>query len=99
MGINVVDDAKLQQALTGVTDAAVKGLATQVLPVVGALVDAAITRLQASLGDALADVTVERQELVNDVHGILDRLNGTTVRVAEVEYFRLVIPARLPTGI
>ena len=81
MGINVVDDTKLQAALSGVTDEAAKQLATQVLPVAAALIDAAVTKLCTELetvtGATLADITAERQELVNDIHGILDRISAT----------------------
>lgn len=82
MGLNVVDDVKLQAALSGVVDGALRGLVSQVLPVVTSLVDATVNRLQESLGEVMADLTAERQETVNDLHGLLDRLNGASVSLA-----------------
>lgn len=83
--MNVIDDQKLQSALTGVTDSAVRGLTTQVLPVLGALVDSAVEKLSRELelvvGDTLADLTAERTETVNDLHDLLTRLNGAAVHL------------------
>lgn len=79
--MNVIDDTKLQSALTGVSDELTKNVATQVLPVLGAFVDAAVTKLCAEAetvtGATLADLTAERTEALNQldemVHGWLDR--------------------------
>lgn len=83
--MNVLDDAKLQAALTGVTDSAAKALATQVLPVAAAFVQAAVERLcteaETVIGASLADLTAERKEIVIDVHAILDRLDGITLTI------------------
>lgn len=84
--MNVIDDAKLQAALTGVTDSVVRGVTTQILPVLAALVDSTTEKLSRELelvvGDALAALTAERTETVNDVHEILDRLSGATVTLS-----------------
>ena len=83
--MNVIDDQKLQSALTGVTDSVVKGLVTQVLPVITALVDSTVKKLcdelETVVGDALADLTAEREETVGDLHGLLDRLDGLTIQL------------------
>lgn len=81
--MNVVDDQKLQLALTGVTDSALRGVTSQVLPVLTALVDRSVatlcSELETVVGSALADLTAERTETVGDLHQLLDRLNGTTL--------------------
>lgn len=81
--MNVIDDKQLQSALTGVTDAATQSLLTQVLPVVSALVDSAVTKLctevETTISEALADLTAERQEFILDVNTLLGRLDGMTI--------------------
>jgi hypothetical protein len=81
--VNVIDDQKLQSALTGVTDSVVKNLVTQVLPVIAALVDSAVAKLcdeaELVVGSAIAAFTAERAEAImqleSAVHGVLDRLS------------------------
>lgn len=81
--MNVIDDVKLQGALTGVTDSVLRGVTTQILPVLVALVDSSVEKLSRELelvvGDTLADLTAERTETVNDIHQLLDRLSGATI--------------------
>lgn len=95
--MNVIDDTKLQTAAVAVTDNAAKQIVTQILPVAGALIDAAVTKLcdEATLvvGSALADITAERKELVNDIHGLLDRINGTGIAIVNGK-IQLMIPPR-----
>lgn len=83
--MNVIDDAKLQAALTGVTDNALRGLVEQVLPVITALVDRTVKTVvdtsEQIVGDALADLTAERQQTMYDLHALLDRLDGVTIKL------------------
>ncbi len=41
----------------------------------------ALTTIQATVGASLADVTAERTEAVNDIHGIIDRLSGMSLQI------------------
>lgn len=59
----------------------------------GALLVAATGALNELVGGALADLTAERTELVNDIHGLLDRLNGAKIVIIEGG-FALQIPER-----
>ena len=83
--MNVIDDQKLQTALSGVTDRVLKGLTEQILPVITTLVDSSIEKLSRELetvvGDALADLTAEREETIGDFHGLLTRLDGMTLQL------------------
>jgi len=92
--MNVIDDAKLQAAAQGVTDHALQGVTTQILPVLTSLVDATVSKLclelETVVGDTLKDLTFERQETINDLHGLLDRLEGLSLTIH--------IPARKGTN-
>jgi hypothetical protein len=74
---------KAEQAGLAIENQTVRDLTTQVLPVLKetatAVISGAMSTLQETVGGSLKDLTFERTELVNDIHGILDRLNGTRV--------------------
>lgn len=87
MGINVIDWTQAKAAVAAMEDGAAKEIATNLLPVAQAAIqtlsDHIQDRLDATLGNALSDITAERTEAVKQVfaelHGALDRIGGAAL--------------------
>ena len=80
--------------VTGGLAKAVAGLPAEIQPVAQGLADTLIAALNQALGEALADLTAERTETVNDLHGLLDRLNGAKfVITVEIPAPARIIPS------
>lgn len=99
MSINVIDWKQATAAVSEMEDSATKKLLTQILPVAQAamqtLSDHVQDRVDATVGNALGAVTAERQQFINDVHELLDRLNGTKVNLmGGMSGFALEVPPR-----
>jgi hypothetical protein len=88
---------KAQKAAEEITDHATREIATGLIPVAQAATEAIVNhaqdRFDAALGNAITAADAERTEIVNDLHALLDRLNGTELRLTEGG-FRLTIPER-----
>ena len=96
--MNLIDFTKAENAALAITDAASREVVQEIIPVlqaaVTAIVNGAQDRIDASVGNALAAATAEREQIVNDVHALLDRINGTKLLLTQGG-FRLEIPERL----
>lgn len=96
--MNLIDFTKAERAANAIADNASREVVQEIIPVlqasVTAIIDGAQNRLDASLGNALGAITAERMQAVNDVHGVLDRLNGTKLLLVPGG-FRLEIPERV----
>ncbi|HWE51387.1 MAG TPA: hypothetical protein VG273_16465 [Bryobacteraceae bacterium] len=95
--LNVIDYSAAQKALENVENQTVKDIGTQLLPALQAVLNAtlagATATIEETVGGALRDLTAERMEVVDQVHGILDRLNGTHLAFT-AGGFELQIPER-----
>jgi len=96
--MNVIDFKQAQQAAGNIESQTVKDVTTQVIPVAAAALNELLAKgsqtIEETVGGALNDLTSERQQFVNDVHGVLDRLNGTKLVMTDGG-FELRIPPRV----
>lgn len=88
-----MDILGIQKDVTAIQNAA-SSVESQTAKDAGALVSATFNALNTLVGEALADATAERVEFVNDIHGILDRFNGSELALVNGA-FKLIIPQRI----